>query len=409
MLMDLRGFWPVRRLGLLRGGGPSRITIAPSERVGFSAHSFLAQAVDNIADEGDPFFMGAWQGGYDLHMMPYSSLAARWDANGMDRTGSYSGALWLTEFTNPYAGWPAPDSAESLETLQHLYWYALTAQAKGCRVLFIYPPWSPQSVDAALDGQTMAQAVFWRDWLTARPDVTLAVYVMPVPVIVRQIRDYFAAPPIGPAFNDQAATVRGIVASGVTATGATLVTNGSDARRTYCMPAPPSGAVVEFDITTNTAVYLRLDNESGLEAPFTNVWQTTEAGTFHVTVTLPNHSSPILGFLIPTSGRQTTISNWTVTGPASSPFKAGDDLHLSNSTSGSPLTATMAALGAGLIMMMRGARLTDDPGWSAQMRDLVGIVWRAIAEFECTGLGGGTVVVPVTSSNPLSAPQGLPA
>lgn len=122
----------------------------------------------------------------------------------MDRTGAYSGALWLTEFANPYAGgWTARGSAESVETLQHLYWFALTAQAKGCKAVMTYPPWSPASVDASLYGQTMAQAAFWQAWLGQH--VQIPVYVMPVPVIVRRIRTYFAAPAIGPALNDPAA------------------------------------------------------------------------------------------------------------------------------------------------------------------------------------------------------------
>lgn len=87
-----------------------------------------------------------------------------------------------------------------------------------------------------------------------------------------------------------------------------------------------------------------------------------------------------------------------------SPFKSGDDLHLSNTVSDAPLTATMAAMGAGLEMMMTGARLADDPGWSVQMRDLVAIVWTAVAEYACTGLGGATVVAPASGADPLPLP-----
>ena len=273
--------WRARAEAWLFDGG--RTSLAGNERIGFSAHSFLAQAVDNLADAGDPFFRTAWAGGYDMGFAPYSSLKTRWDANGVDRTGSYSGGLWLTEFTNPYAGgWPAPGSAESNDTLQHLYWYALTAQAKGCKALFIYPPWSPASVNASLDADTMAHAVFWQAWL--RQHVQIPIYVMPVPVIVRRIRAYF---------------------------------------------------------------------------------------------------SP------------------------GSPYKDSDDLHLSNTDSGSPRTSTMAAMGAGLIMMMMGRRLANDPGWSTQMRDLVGIVWNTIAEYACTGLGGATVVAPASGSDPLPEPLPL--
>lgn len=45
MLLDLRGFWPVRRLGAMKGGGgPSRAVLAENESLGISAHSFLYQA-----------------------------------------------------------------------------------------------------------------------------------------------------------------------------------------------------------------------------------------------------------------------------------------------------------------------------------------------------------------------------
>lgn len=68
----------------------------------------------------------------------------------------------------------------------------------------------------------------------------------------------------------------------------------------------------------------------------------------------------------------------------------------------------MAAMGAGLRMMMLGARLPDDPTWSTQMRELVGLVWAALAEYAFTGLGGSVNVTPTPGQNPLPSPAPLP-
>lgn len=172
------------------GPGPSRVLVAPSEAIGFSAHSFLAFAATVTGDGGTPELSTIWGGQINVNYLGFSTLKARWDANGVDRTGAYSGALWATEFTNPADGWPAVNSDASRETLQYLYWYALTAQAKGCKAMFIYPPWSPEGMD--IDAATMARAQSWRDWLVARAEITIPVYVMPVPIIVARFRARFA-------------------------------------------------------------------------------------------------------------------------------------------------------------------------------------------------------------------------
>lgn len=403
-------------LGLIGGQGPlsapvPRVTLTGSERVGFSAHSFLAQAVDNIADAGDPFFRNTWAGGYDLGFAPYSSLKTRWDNNGVDRTGSYSNALWVTEFTNPYAGgWPAIDSAASIETLQYLYWYARMSQAKGCRVMFIYPPWSPQSVGASLDDETMSRAAFWRDWLMARPEITMQIYVMPVPVIVRRMRTYFQTPAIGPALNEAGAVSNGITINGVSVNGLDYTTtNGSVS--CYGVATPPAGSIVEFDITSTGVTYFRIDQEGDMTSPnYTElVPGGIPAGTQRVSVTIPSYTNrAYIGFRSPSSAVRVQISNWKVTGAAMSPYKDGDDLHLSNLVSDAPRTSAMAAMGAGLRMMMLGARLPDDPTWSTQMRELVALVWAALAEYAFTGLGGSVNVTPTPGQNPLPSPAPLP-
>lgn len=260
---------------------PARATIAPTEGVAFSAHSFLAFAATVTGDGGSAVFDALWDGPVLVNYVGFSTLKDRWDANGVDRTGTYSGALWATEFTNPADGWPAIASAASRQTLQYLYWYALTAQAKACKALILYPPWSPEGMD--IDAATMARAQSWRDWLVARAEITIPVYVMPVPIIVARFRARFAP--------------------------------------------------------------------------------------------------------------QTIYS---------------DGLHLRGPTDAAP-NKSMDAMGVGLRMMMTGARVADDPGWTVEMRDQVAIVWDTIAEFACTGLGGGAIVTgDFGGADPLAAPLALP-
>lgn len=171
---------------------PGRVVVGATEGVGLSAHSFLAFASQVTGDGGSAVFPSLWSGPRFLNYMGFSTLKARWDANGVDRTGDYSGALWLTEFVNPAdGGWPAPDSTAGRETLQYIFWYALTAQRKGCKALFLYPPWSPEGMEA-IDGQTMAWSQRMADWLRARPEITIPVYIMPVPAIVAGFRAFFA-------------------------------------------------------------------------------------------------------------------------------------------------------------------------------------------------------------------------
>lgn len=258
--------------------GPVRPTLARTEAIGLSAHSFLAFAAAVTGDGGSTVFPARWTGARNLNYLGFSSLRDRWDANAVDRTASYSGALWVTEFTNPAEGWPAPDSARGIETLQYLYWYALTAQAKGCKAMFIYPPWSPEGMD--LDAVTMRHAVFWQQWLAAH--VSIQVYVMPVPIIVASFRAYFS---------------------------------------------PQS-------------IY-------------------------------------------------------------------SDGLHLRGSGDTTP-NQHMGALGVGLEMMMTGTRPADDAGWDAEMRAQVGIVWTALSEYACAGLGGAVTVEPITATDPLPNPAPLP-
>lgn len=95
----------------------------------------------------------------------------------------------------------------------------------------------------------------------------------------------------------------------------TGLTSGSgDSRFTYTFPRPVQNAVIEFDITCSGAVYLRADTETGLEAPFSQLW-TAGAGTHHVRVTMPAAAgTTILGFLAG-SNVVVDVTNWRVTEP----------------------------------------------------------------------------------------------
>ncbi|MCV2448469.1 hypothetical protein [Paracoccus sp. DMF] len=165
----------------------SRAVLAGTEGLGFSAHSFLYQAVAP-GDFGD---LGAyWTGGLHINYAEFSSLGQRWDANGSDRTAEYDGALIVTEIGDLETGLADPASPQGIDTLQHLYWYALTAQAKGCKLLGIYIPHSPEGVN--IDADALEKVQYWLDWLRARPEITIPVYAIPAPVMVRAMVDQFA-------------------------------------------------------------------------------------------------------------------------------------------------------------------------------------------------------------------------
>ena len=134
----------------------------------------------------------AWGAPIRLNYMGGSNVTQRWDANGLDRTGDYSGALLVATFGDFSVGTYPPDSAEGIDELQHLYWYALTAQAKGCRLLVVYPIWTPPGPPTNWDTDTMACTIAKADWLNARPEITLQVVTAPVPILARQLEAYYA-------------------------------------------------------------------------------------------------------------------------------------------------------------------------------------------------------------------------
>ncbi|WP_062560463.1 hypothetical protein [Paracoccus aminovorans] len=78
MLLDLRGFWPVRRLGALKGSTApaARVVLAEGESLGISAHSFLYQATAAAPDGGN--LPAYWSGSMFMHYAGFSSAAERW-------------------------------------------------------------------------------------------------------------------------------------------------------------------------------------------------------------------------------------------------------------------------------------------------------------------------------------------
>lgn len=81
-----------------------------------------------------------------------------------------------------------------------------------------------------------------------------------------------------------------------------------------------------------------------------------------------------------------------------------DGLHLVNGST----FDVVGAVGMGFWMMMTGEKTPYDPDWNAEFREMIDIIWDDIANYECTGLGGTTVVTPWSGSNPLTNPLPLP-
>lgn len=169
-------------LGGVPSGRQSFLTTTSS--LGLSAHSLLEQAAGTLVDQ--------WDVQNYMNYLGWSSLKARWDSNGIDRTGPFTGGMVVTEIGDFDTGVADPNSDQGRETLQYLYWYALMAQAKGCTLFVIYPPWTPEANAESFDDDTLSKCLYWKQWLEARPEITLEVWVVPIPQVVRRIREYFA-------------------------------------------------------------------------------------------------------------------------------------------------------------------------------------------------------------------------
>lgn len=161
---------------------PVRVTFSDTAHVVADGHSFLAFSFGYTGDNrGSLTLPNHWQGDIDYNYAGYSSLEQRWNLNGPSRTEPSYDVLWTTEFANPSGGfWPDPNA----NTLQYLYWYVLTAQEKNAQAVFLLPPWSPQGMD--IDAQVMSAFQYYVDWVKSKPGVTIDIFIIPAPIIVRQ-------------------------------------------------------------------------------------------------------------------------------------------------------------------------------------------------------------------------------
>lgn len=169
-----------------------RVLIAKDEDIGVDGHSFLALPAGYMGDGGGSSkFPDSRTGEINLTFAGFSSLELRWSLNGPSRTADYTGALFVTEFADPSGGsWPAPSTSQGQTTLQYLYWWAMLAQRKGCKAMFVYPPHSPEPLP--IDANILSVHQYYVDWLRARPEITIPIYMMPNTAIVRNIRNHFA-------------------------------------------------------------------------------------------------------------------------------------------------------------------------------------------------------------------------
>lgn len=166
-----------------------RVLIADTEAVVGTGNSLLATAT------GIPDWLGSgdlmttiWPGDLTSIYIGGAMLKDLWDSNGDDRAVT-AAAAWIVQeyFTNTGTEvFADPASTQGQETLQYLYWYALTAQQKGAGLFGIYLGWPHSSITSAGDLEMLQKAQYWREWLQARPEITIPVYIIPTPQFVRQ-------------------------------------------------------------------------------------------------------------------------------------------------------------------------------------------------------------------------------
>lgn len=170
------------------GAGESlRAVLRPDATIAFSGHSMIAAIFpdDDHAYNAGVDFPTLWSGPTHFDFIGWSSNAKRWRAHGYARSGSYD-RLVLTEMGDMERGLPDPASPQGRHNLQYLYWFAMTAIAKGAEpVLFM--PWSPRQPD--LDAQAMSVLHYERQWLeqhTGHP-----IWVIPAGLFARAAREHY--------------------------------------------------------------------------------------------------------------------------------------------------------------------------------------------------------------------------
>lgn len=181
----------IRRGSALVWERNSRASLAVTDGIGTSAHSLL-DAATGATDPAEGILNTLWAGDIHQTFLGWSSLADRWALNGPERTEDYDGTLIVAEIGDLETGIADPASSQGQQTLQYLYWYALTAQAKGCRFFSIYSVWPPAAVTGsamdALVEDSFAKMQYWREWLEARPEITIPVYIIPTAAYIAAAR-----------------------------------------------------------------------------------------------------------------------------------------------------------------------------------------------------------------------------
>lgn len=165
-----------------------RRAISPLSTLLIAGHSF-AQTAYGEPVAGDSFgglLQTDWPGTVLSDYVSYGSLQQIWDLDDDLRNSSFDAAI-VTEFTADFAnGFPALDTDTTRNTLQHLYWAGLTAQAEGAE-LILQDVWSPQGVD--LRANVHAYFQFLREWL--QNHLGQSVYIVPASPFVMALRSRY--------------------------------------------------------------------------------------------------------------------------------------------------------------------------------------------------------------------------
>ncbi|MTH62127.1 hypothetical protein [Paracoccus litorisediminis] len=184
------------------GGAPTRPFFALSDDVVSVGHSFLSfpqvAALEGTADNGsgaiyDLEARNGWTGDVWLSFLGYGRLAQLWARNGIDRTDTSQAAFafWFTEFGDIGTGMMfAPNSSEGIAGLQAAFSYAVTMQARGARAIFFMGPHPVEALPGSTDASNLGVCQYTVDWLTARPEITVPVYMLPCLPIVRNWQTY---------------------------------------------------------------------------------------------------------------------------------------------------------------------------------------------------------------------------